>query len=132
MVEFHYRWTSLFRLDGYAQGLGECSALLECTLAHVECTDLGQSLFDRFAFLINLLIAQRALGLFLKLTPHFDHGHCINFSNRISCEGGVCASCKPNCHLPLADAHVLGSHNHFNCTLTNVGATISAPTLRIG
>jgi hypothetical protein len=45
-----------------AQELRECSATLERAFADVERADLGPGLFDDFAFLIDLLVAQSAFG----------------------------------------------------------------------
>src|ERR1700730_10559977 len=66
-------WASGF--DGHAQELRECSATLERAFAHVERADLGPGLLDDFAFLIDLLVAQSALGLLLQFEPNFDYRH---------------------------------------------------------
>ena len=66
-------WASGF--DGYAQDLRECSATLERAFTDVERADLGPGLFDDFAFLIDLLVAQSAFGFPLQFEPNFDYRH---------------------------------------------------------
>ena len=61
--------------DAHAQGLRECGATLERAFADVERADLGPGLFDDFAFLIDLLVAQSALGFLLQFEPNFDYRH---------------------------------------------------------
>jgi len=93
--------------------------------AHVECTDLGQSLFDRFAFLIKLLIAQRALSFSSSNRTSITVIALISLPDFVR-SGGLRQFQAQLTTTLWADGQVLGSQNHFNCTLTNLGATISA------
>jgi hypothetical protein len=45
---------------------------LERTFGDVERADLGPGLFDDFALLIDLLVAQGAFGFLLQFEPNFD------------------------------------------------------------
>jgi hypothetical protein len=59
------------------QELRECSATLERAFADVERADLGPGLFDDFAFLIDLLIAQSAPSVsFSSLNRTWITGTC--------------------------------------------------------
>jgi hypothetical protein len=54
-----------FSFDGDTQRPAERSATFKSALAHVQRANLCPRLPDRFAFLIDLLLAQGTLGLFL-------------------------------------------------------------------
>src|SRR5258708_11840809 len=87
-VGHYWRWFLRARgLDSHAQHWRKCSAPLESALAHVERVDLGPGLLDCFPLFVDLLIAQRALGLLLQFEPNFDHGHVrIPFITEVTCD----------------------------------------------
>jgi hypothetical protein len=76
LQSIYWRWFLRARgFDSHTQRLRKCSATLESALAHVERADLGSGLLDDFPLLVDLLVAQRALGLLLQLEPNFDQSH---------------------------------------------------------